>query len=113
MAFGFKNDKNKASIRTVTMEGARPSTQDGDVDFNFTIDSDEIVLALAFTTPDDNRWHYVSDFDEVEVPNDSAKIVRAYHSLVAGKFYVTCYVTGTMPGENPSVTIKAVLMKID
>lgn len=113
MAFGFKNDKNKASIRTVVLTRTRPSLQGGEVDFSFPIESDEIILALAFTTPDDDyRLHYISDFDE-DTPNDSVKILRAYHNLAEGNFHVSCYVIGTMPGENPAVTIKAVLMQID
>ena len=113
MAFGFKNNKEKASIRTVTLTGTRPSTQAGTVDFSFPIESDEIVLALMFKPNDGHEWHYISDYDEVEEPSDEARILRACHAYLFDTFYISCYVTGTQPGENPSVTVKAVLMKVD
>ena len=112
MAFGFKNNKEKASIRTVTIQGRRSSLSAGEVTVSFPIDSDEIVLAIMCQTPLDYRWHYISDRDEGS-SIDSAKILRAYHSTTEDTFYVSAYVEGTIPSENPSVTIKAVLMQID
>lgn len=112
MAFGFKNNKEKASIRTVTLKDPTTSTYDRQVNFDFPIDDDEIILAVMCSCGiDEYNWHYMSRLGEHEF-TDSVKIERVNHDIVSNLVYVACYVQGTPSADN-DVTIKAVLMKID
>ena len=112
MAFGFKNNKEKASIRTVTLTDSTTSTSSRYSDFNFPIDDDEIVLALMCkTSASAGKWYYMSKIDEGDY-SQPVEIVYAQHSPLLDTFYVSCHVDGSPSADN-DVTIKAVLMKID
>ena len=113
MAYAFNDDKSRASIRTVTVEGSasRPN-RDEEVTVSFPIDKDEIVLALMCKSTLEQSWHYISAPDGSQVL-DTASFRKAYHSLLDDNFYVTCFLIADGPTEIASMTVKAVVMKLD